>query len=174
MLINLSDILKKKELKKNIHIQFKKDEFFDRNEYIGFSKPVTLSGCFTRNDDIIEFQGNLKTELILNCSRCLEKFNYGIDIPLNVSFSLKDELSNEHIFIDSEEIDFDPIVESYLIFELPIKKLCSEDCKGLCPYCGINLNNSKCNCIETLSLDLEEDEEIDPRFSKLKDLFKDN
>ena len=176
MLINLSKLLKGQEIKKNIYFEFQKKKFFDGSEYIDFSKPVILTGEFIKNGDIIEFKGQIKTELILTCSRCLERFKYSFDAPLEVTITSNSSLVGEHVIIDSEEIDFEPIIESSIIFELPLKKLCKEDCKGLCPYCGVNLNEVSCNCKLNHNFDLEENEEdhIDPRFAKLKDLFKNN
>ena len=60
------------------------------------------------------------------------------------------------------------IIEQTLDFNLPQKVLCDEDCKGLCPKCGANLNKETCSCSETAS----DEDYIDPRFAKLKDLFK--
>jgi len=176
MLIDLSKLIKGQELKKNIHIEFEKEKFFDGSEYIDFSKPVIITGRFSKNGDVIEFKGQIETELILNCSRCLERFRYAFDAPLEVSFTSNVKLSDEHIFIDSEEVEFDSIVESCIIFEIPFKRLCKDDCKGLCPYCGVNLNYVSCNCKQNHNFDLEENEEdnFDPRFAKLKDLFKNN
>ena len=62
----------------------------------------------------------------------------------------------------------DSIIEQTLDFNLPHKVLCNEDCEGLCPECGANLNKETCSCSETAS----DEDFIDPRFAKLKDLFK--
>ncbi len=81
------------------------------------------------------------------------------------------ELNGEQddlVFVVSEyeqEVDLtDPLRES-LILSLPIKRLCSENCQGLCPYCGVNRNVEICNCMSQTT---------DHRWDQLKDLFKSN
>ena len=60
-------------------------------------------------------------------------------------------------------LDLKEVAENSIYLELPFKKLCNEDCKGLCQSCGVNLNNETCSC---------EDLDIDPRLAGLKDFFK--
>ena len=63
---------------------------------------------------------------------------------------------------ENDRLDLDEIVENNIISMLPIKRLCNEDCKGLCHQCGINLNHNTCKC---------EIEDVDPRLAKLKNCF---
>ena len=83
----------------------------------------------------------------------------------------------EVVYADGREEDYDLIaepegevfdtaefVENLLLLKLPMKFLCDEECKGLCPVCGTNLNTSECDCKE---------HQIDERFAKLKDLLTD-
>jgi len=60
-------------------------------------------------------------------------------------------------------IRMDEIIKQLIYLSLPMKSLCNDDCKGICPYCGVNLNNEICQCERNLT---------DPRFDKLKDLLK--
>jgi uncharacterized protein len=60
-------------------------------------------------------------------------------------------------------IDLAPVLREYFLLEIPISPLCRPDCKGLCPICGNNLNESTCN---------HDDESGDPRFSSLKKLLE--
>jgi uncharacterized protein len=59
-------------------------------------------------------------------------------------------------------IDLNPVLREYAVLEIPMRPLCKPDCKGLCPICGNNLNDSNCN---------HEDDLGDPRFSSLKKLL---
>ena len=54
--------------------------------------------------------------------------------------------NDEYIVAENEKVDVNKIALSDLVLELPTKMLCSEDCKGLCPVCGCDLNESECNC----------------------------
>ncbi|WP_341271486.1 YceD family protein [Clostridium acetobutylicum] len=115
------------------------------------------------DNSIIPLYAEVKGIVELTCSRCLQKFPYDIDLEIDEKFTDNPEnKDDEVIFINNYEVDINEIVENNIILSLPIKKLCREDCKGLCPMCGTNLNISTCNCHE---------DNIDPRFAKLKDLF---
>lgn len=64
-------------------------------------------------------------------------------------------------FFDGKTIDLDPILREQVLLALPMNVVCSEDCQGLCPMCGQNLNEGKCGC---------EPKTVDPRFAVLKDM----
>lgn len=163
MIIDVADILKKKNAKKEMHLLYNENKFSVAGEDINFSKPVKLDLNLAMVGDILMLEGNLETELILSCSRCLEGFNYALNVPISEKFTYNPDNKDEEIFfIDSDTIDITEIIQNNIITSLPMKKLCKEDCKGLCQHCGTNRNFSSCNC---------EDDDIDPRLAKLKDLF---
>ena len=98
------------------------------------------------------------------CDRCLDEFKSNLKIS-----SLKDVVTSVQdddldVILVDKDIIFDAKEEAItqIIFSFPQKYLCKEDCKGLCPKCGCNLNLSKCDC---------DDKEIDPRLEVLKNLF---
>ncbi|MCP3144809.1 YceD family protein [Pyxidicoccus xibeiensis] len=78
------------------------------------------------------------------------------------SFELED--ADEEVF-DGKTIDLDPIVREQLLLAMPMNAVCREDCKGLCPQCGINWNEAKCSC---------ETKPVDPRLAALKNIKLDN
>lgn len=166
MKIDVSDLLKKKITKKDVNLTIEKNEFFNGEESIRFVEPVKLEGKFNLVGDILNLDGTATTKLELTCSRCLEKFVRDIKIEIHEEFSNENvNKDDDCIFIDSDAIDITEIIENNIILALPIRKLCSEDCKGLCQVCGANLNNSNCNC---------EKQDIDPRLAGLKDFFSSN
>jgi uncharacterized protein len=63
---------------------------------------------------------------------------------------------------DNHQIDLAPLVREYMLLDIPINPVCKPDCKGLCPICGNNLNETTC---------VHEDTLVDPRLSVLKDLL---
>ena len=82
---------------------------------------------------------------------------------------IEDEFEDDDaIIFDGQELDFVDIIEQTLDFKIPASVLCKEDCKGLCQGCGANLNIEACSCNESAN----DEEIIDPRFAKLKDIFK--
>ena len=107
----------------------------------------------------------------LECSRCLAEYSQTIASDLNFVVDLTGgsevEASGEEGYFVADpsatsfEID-DPVREA-IIVSLPLKPLCSEECKGLCPICGIDLNRSQCGCVQ---------ERTDPRWDQLKGLLK--
>lgn len=162
-MLDLSDLITKKVDRKAIDVELDIKSFTYNSENYTVLEPLTLSGNLFMDNNIISLNAELKGTIELVCSRCLQKFPYPIDLKIDERFT--DDLENrddEVIFINNYEVDINEIVENNIILSLPIKKLCREDCKGLCPICGTNLNISTCNCHE---------ENIDPRFAKLKDLF---
>ena len=77
----------------------------------------------------------------------------------------KDEQEDENVITleEGDVLDIRDVVMNNIYLALPLKVLCKEDCKGLCQDCGKNLNEGQCNCTH---------EEVDPRLSALKDMFK--
>ena len=126
--------------------------------------------------DEIYVQGEVDVTLKLECARCLEPFDMSRVYPLAIVIKLarKGEVSgsdgqssDDYYVLDdgADEFNFVPIVKEKAILSLPMKPLCSEDCKGLCMKCGTNLNSGSCDC----SLDV-----VDERFSALQELKKSN
>ncbi|MBU5482747.1 DUF177 domain-containing protein [Clostridium sp. MSJ-11] len=165
MIVDLSDLLKRKVIKKDIDITMEEKGFYDGSEYIAFLKPVKLKGEFNLIGDTINLNGTVTTTLELICSRCLVKFAKKVEIPIEEKLSKEENKDDDYIFIEGDVIDITEIIENNIIVSLPIKMLCNEKCKGLCPDCGVNLNDSACNCGEN---------NIDPRLAKLKDFFSSN
>jgi len=80
-----------------------------------------------------------------------------------VNYNDADNEKEDVVFIhpDTDKIDLDEYIRDYAVLAVPMKNLCSEDCKGLCSKCGKNLNEGTCNCNE---------ENIDPRWESIQKL----
>ena len=105
--------------------------------------------------DSFMLTGQLTGRLVLTCNRCLEKFNFAISLVINEEF-LKKAIPNP------EHLDISNIIFERILLDIPMKAICNENCKGLCSFCGQNLNNAECDCNRA---------SIDPRLVKLKDFF---
>ena len=125
-----------------------------------------------RTDRSILVKGTLHTEVELSCSRCLALFSYSLtlnieaeyfpttDIVTGASLPPPDEV--DYFTIDENNIlDLSETIRQYALLATPMKPLCRQDCAGLCPTCGCNLNQVHCNCPSTSA---------DPRFAKLVNL----
>ena len=100
------------------------------------------------------------------CSRCLDPFEYRLEIESTDLYAFSPDTSGEVSLILPEDsiIDLSPIVRDEMLLAIPINPICKSDCKGLCPICGINLNENSCD---------HDDEDIDPRLDALKSLLED-
>jgi uncharacterized protein len=119
----------------------------------------------TRTPQGILLQGDLNALTNLECVRCLTV----ISQPLKVTFTELYAFSQRYvtdsglIMPESGIIDIASVLREYALLEIPISPLCYPDCKGLCPICGNNLNESTCN---------HDDETGDPRLASLKALLE--
>ena len=115
----------------------------------------------------------LNTEVELTCSRCLSQFRHPLKIKFEEEFLPTVDILSGVLLPPPEEpsaftidehhvIDLTETIRQYSLMAIPIKTLCNEECAGLCPNCGKNLNQGKCNCPA---------QEIDPRWSALTRLL---
>lgn len=162
-MINISDLIGKKVSKKEIKEQLDLKKFSDSYETYDILEPIEVSGMLDMAGDIIYLDGTVLGTIRLTCSRCLKAFSYNFQIELHERLTNNPESKDDEvIFINNDKLDLTEIVENNIIMSLPIQRLCSEDCKGICPSCGKDLNFDSCNC---------QSNEVDPRLAKLKDLF---
>ncbi|MSR76910.1 MAG: hypothetical protein EXS63_01600 [Candidatus Omnitrophica bacterium] len=107
-------------------------------EFVDFkySKPIHLAGTIEKTDDVLVFRGLLSTEVDQMCGRCLEHTLGAMNESFDLFYDIKEKTEIETID-DLREL---------LILDHPLTFLCSEECKGLCPQCGTNLNVATCKC----------------------------
>lgn len=165
--------------------QFEPAEIAAADDAFRVIKPVELVMTVQKDDDLYQLVGRIRGELELACSRCLEPFTMHVDVPfdlrylpqhLNMTGSAEDgdddddekvpsqEVGGDDLttaFYRDDQIDLTQLVREQLYLLLPMKPLHSEDCKGLCPNCGTNLNEKTCEC---------RNEWEDPRLAPLKAL----
>lgn len=140
---------------------------FDFNDVddCGIIEDVLIKGDVFVTEDLVKIDLSLFTKFEFICSRCLENFVYDLDLKCNDEI-LIDDLENEEIVLDLDQnMDFTNYIKSYIISNIPQKKVCGSNCLGLCQCCGKNLNNEKCDC---------NIEYFDNAFSKLKEVFVDS
>jgi uncharacterized protein len=105
----------------------------------------------------IEAKGHFATAVRISCARCLKKFVLPIVSEFEAFFLLmkfapkeeEKQLSNEELdisFLPEKGIEIKDIIEEQIWLSIPIKPLCQENCKGLCPICGTDLNLGECRC----------------------------
>jgi uncharacterized protein len=132
---------------------------------------IDVSATLRRNRETVFFEGQIDTIIEMDCSRCLEIARLPVHARFGYTLVPDRESQGEDVELSAEDLDFvyyrdDLIDTESLIYEqialqVPIKALCREDCRGLCPHCGINLNQSDCRCRE---------DHVDSRLAVLKKL----
>lgn len=134
---------------------------------IAFGAPLSFCGKAENVAGEIHINGWLAAHLLLACSRCGVPFSFMLSLPFaeiyisgEASQDLDGEQDKRHFTGDS--IDITPEALRLLFAELPMKPMCREDCCGLCPQCGADLNGEGCSCAQN---------DIDPRWEKLRDLL---
>ena len=124
-----------------------------------FRKEIIM--CSLSSESIpkgFKLKGSLAFSFLKSCDRCLEKFedvhNPAFKLWLTSNMDLiKDENIDVIPFPNTmSDIDLKNVFHDFIFLEDPLKYLCSNDCKGLCHHCGLNLNNNSCNCV-TISTD---------------------
>ncbi len=120
-------------------------------------RPVNVVLELNRHPDHIRVTGKIEGSLEVSCHRCLTPFNFPLNEPVDIYLFEKDRLPEAeetevepeeliYEFFDGEVIEIDQLVAEQIFLTLPVKLLCSEECKGLCPRCGANLNEETCRC----------------------------
>ena len=134
--------------------------------------PVELAFEILKDRDRFRLVGDVRTTLELACSRCIEAFR----LPVAAHFDLRywpmtdaagdseSELGDDDLetsYYTNDQIDLKELLREQFYLALPMKPLCQEHCRGLCPQCGTNLNTGRCSCTPAWE---------DPRLAALKAL----
>lgn len=165
MRIDLSELLSVEDRKQDFQTNIEMEYFESKRGKFGFARkePITLH-IENAGKKKIKCNARIKCALVFPCDRCLEDVINEFDIEVNKEIDLNDvqEDSDFVAYIEYSELDVEKLVYNEILINLPMKVLCSENCKGICNRCGANLNSQTCNC---------ETKELDPRMSKILDVF---
>jgi len=134
--------------------------------------PVHVDFEIHKDKDRFRLVGSARTELELACSRCLESFRLPLDASFDLRYLPASELAAEDerevgeedldtSYYRDDRIDLNELLREQFYLALPMKPLCREQCAGLCPQCGTNLNVGTCQCTPGWE---------DPRLAPLKGL----
>ena len=162
MRINMASVINCDGAKLDIDKEFSVGSFeFAGNEY-SFENPVRVSGEVKNIGGALKIVLNIEGGYTTYCDRC------GCDISETIKGALEEDITTDNADMDGEmftiighTLDITGAVESLVYSNLPMRSLCSDGCKGLCPKCGTDLNKSECNCDTT---------RYDPRFAIFRKL----
>ena len=102
--------------------------------------------------------GRVVTQLALECGRCLEPFQIPVDNTFELRYVPREQNTGEGereigeddlttAYYSEHALDLEDLMREQFQLALPMKPLCSETCKGLCPECGGNRNTTTCGCV---------------------------
>ena len=119
-------------------------------------EPIGVNVSYYRAGTELFFEGGLHASTTAVCARCAEKFAAPSDrdfrfilAPKAIGFNGEKDLGDEDLefsLYEGDQIDLSPLIREQFLLSLPTRPLCREDCRGLCPKCGVNLNHTQCAC----------------------------
>lgn len=162
--INIASVLRNEGASKPFSETVELGEFELMGSTLKFQNPLSVNGKILNIGGTLEISAQIDGEYATQCSRC------GEDVTMTLSAELFESVESDFSDIDDEcisisgnVIDISGSVNACIFNSIPLQFLCSEECKGLCPVCGVNRNKQKCNC---------ETEVYDPRFAIFRNLSK--
>lgn len=165
MKISVSDIIKTEGAGIDVVFSDGLPELRKLDASVEFEPSFEFTGRIVNLGGLLKLSGKLHFEFSANCLRCLERVNMPKDIEIEESFVEISKSDEEDAYtFEGNAVDIDKPLMDNIILAMPMKIICSEDCKGLCKLCGTNLNLKDCNC--------DECKIVDPRMEILKDYFK--
>lgn len=170
----LLDLSRMREARERIERTIPPDALgVSEDEAYRVESPVALAFDIFKDGHQFRLVGSVKGTLRLACGRCLEEFSFPVNASFDVLYLPHSENAGEgEVAIEDEDlatayyqddqIDLGHLVREQFYLALPMKPLCQEACRGLCPHCGTNLNTGSCACAA---------EWVDPRLETLKALL---
>lgn len=127
------------------------------DQVLGLDGPLRLKVKVSRAADKFLVQGMIRGAIRIRCDRCLEPFHKDVETEFHVylvaprggadqeEIELLDE-DMEVDFVKGDAVDLGDMVREQIYLSLPMQSICKETCRGLCPECGANLNETSCSC----------------------------
>lgn len=128
-----------------------------------FSAPITVKGIIKSVNSIVSLKADVKCSVLSQCAKCAKDIVKELTVPMEhlLVSHLNDENNDDYILVENMLLNLDELVLEDVYLSLPARFLCKSDCKGLCPYCGTDLNDGACDCKKP----------IDPRLAALQQLL---
>jgi uncharacterized protein len=149
---------------------YQPDELNPVDERVRLTAPAAVNGKVRLSGNEVFVSGHVDSRAQVECDRCLQP----VEAPVSADFTLDYITGSEYessevaelteaemsvAVFDGEGLDVDEIVKEQILLAVPTRMLCREDCKGICPECGIDRNTGECSCVA---------DDIDPRWAALK------
>ncbi len=147
--------IKISNLSDGIHNYVFDDDISDLGLDEPFIKNLHVDVQLSKSHNQIILDAKLSIDASFNCDRCNRIYNSKLTNNYRVVYMFGAEEENSrsinltYLSLDEDKINIDNDVRDYVLLSIPMKKLCKEDCRGLCPKCGKNLNEGSCNCLKS-------------------------
>ncbi len=171
MLVNLSDVLTSEGKQLSMDISLEMTEFVSGRESFEVveKSPVHLQLTNIEKEKA-RIEGSVTLTFRTVCDRCLTEVPTRMELQFDrvvasPEVSEEDDKLDDLSFMEGYQLNVETFVYNEIIGNWPAKILCKEDCKGLCPVCGQNLNVKDCGCDTFVP---------DPRMAVIQDIFKGN
>jgi uncharacterized protein len=168
------DLSRMREARERIERVIPSDAFVTaEDDTYRIASPVSLAFDIFKDGKQFHLVGGVKATLELACGRCLEDFGFPVDASFDVLYlphtantgDSEVEVEDDDLttaYYSDDQIDLAQLAREQFYLAVPMKPLCQDACKGLCPECGTNLNSASCSCVRDWT---------DPRLETLKSLL---
>ncbi|SJZ55127.1 YceD family protein [Selenihalanaerobacter shriftii] len=157
MIINISDIRENLGAIKEVKLEEEIEDIQFQDREIQIDGPAKMAFQVINTEDSFLVVGDIDLNLNVKCSRCLDEFT------LPVTAKLEEEVEKDRVELSgAASINIEEEIEDNVFLAIPMKPVCDEDCAGICPSCGQDLNEGDCDCFMHT---------VDPRLAKLEQLL---
>ncbi len=171
MLVNLSDVLTSTGKVENTTVPLEMNDFTSKLGSFLITEKTPVAFTFTNiGVDKAKVEGSVKITFATECDRCLAEVPTTLELTFDrvvtsPGVTTDDEADDRPDYMEGYQLNVETFVHHEILENWPMKILCKEDCKGVCPKCGQNLNERDCGCDTFVP---------DPRMAVLKDIFNAN
>ena len=178
MIINLASALKHPGQSFSFSVEGIIDDIDLYGDVIKVNNPVKVNGTIMYTGNNFVAKGSFAAEYTTSCALCFDEVNDKLNCEFVEEYELGDEFENPDIYsFTGSTVDITKMVTDNICLNLPLKHLCTDECKGLCPVCGGNLNKESCTCSKNVEQSGENSSSAMSKkenpFAVLENLFSD-
>lgn len=149
MLLRLKQLFDREGERKDLYLDIPLEELGIYSGVGTFMSPISLRGEIVNRAGVVTLSYSLKVMIRHLCDRCLNEFDREYDLTFEHILIRGESLDeDEYVSCPDDTLDVNELAISDLLLVMPTKILCRDDCKGLCPDCGKDLNLGECGCGE--------------------------
>ncbi len=160
-MLDLNPLVSQKENKLGFTCKFPASQVADD----ALDGVMEVNGVITSHAGYLELDADFSLNAVIPCARCAVPFDAKAEFSVNMPVASKlvnEDDEADYVLAPDGFLDEIAFCETAAMLNLPLRFICREDCKGLCPDCGVDFNHGTCSCAKN---------KIDPRLAKLKELL---